>query len=75
MDNNLLIKLNELECILKENKIKNISRVFYVKVKYSNLTIKLLEQKVYGPVLDIGNKEDFDSHGVMPSWIIKKENN
>ena len=53
----------------------NISRVFYVKVKYSNLTIKLLEQKVYGPVLDIGNKEDFDSHGVMPSWIIKKGNN
>ena len=50
---------------------QNISRIFYIRIKSLEQTINLVDNEIHGPIIDIGESKDFDSHGVMPSWIIK----
>ena len=51
--------------------INNISRIFYIKIKIIDGSIKVRDNKIYGPIVDNGKKNEFDSNGAMISWILK----
>ena len=65
---------NEERIYFSSRDKNNISRVFYIKIKACDQSITLTENKIYGPIIDRGNKDDFDSDGAMISWILKLKN-
>ena len=69
------LKIDEEERLYFSSRdIKNISRIFYIKIKIINGSINLRDNKIYGPVVDNGKQNEFDSNGAMISWILKNKN-
>lgn len=52
----------------------NISRIFYIKIITHDQSINLIDKKIHGPIINKGEFKEFDSDGVMISWILKNDN-
>ena len=66
---------NEERIYFSSRDLRNISRIYYVKIKIRDQSINLVNNEIYGPIVSEGNAKEFDSEGAMISWIHKFRNN